>query len=91
MMRNIAFAATDVASKVLNFSKRKLLEMLSMWLLTWTQIYWWASTDESQQCWIFRNKTAVRRCVQASQGSLIRCTVLDLLRVCSKVTWFCPS
>jgi len=30
MMRNIAFAATDVASKVLNFSKRKLLEMLSM-------------------------------------------------------------
>jgi len=30
MMRNIAFAATDVASKVLNFSKRKLLEMLSI-------------------------------------------------------------
>jgi len=25
------------------------------------------------------------------KGYLIRYTVLDLLRVCSKVTWFCPS
>jgi len=36
VLYNIAFTATDVTSEVLNFSKRKLLEMGSNGKITWS-------------------------------------------------------